>query len=123
MPDFIDECRVAQQGIERACRATNLTFARPTPPERCVTPGAPDRWPCSIVIQEDESEMRARTLAALMAVLLFAWPVAAQEQRSSIEGVIRDSSGAVLPGATVAAKSVAGTFTSVTDGQGIYRFP
>ena len=67
--------------------------------------------------------MRARTLAALMAVLLLAWPVAAQEQRGSIEGVIRDSSGAVLPGVTVAAKSAAGTFTSVTDGQGIYRFP
>src|SRR5688500_14966338 len=67
--------------------------------------------------------MRARTLAALMAVLLFAWPAAAQEQRGSIEGVIRDSSGAVLPGATVAAKSAAGTLTSVTDGQGVYRFP
>jgi carboxypeptidase family protein/TonB-dependent receptor-like protein len=67
--------------------------------------------------------MRARTLAALMAVLLFAWPVAAQEQRGSIEGVIKDSSGAVLPGVTVEAKSPAGTFTSVTDAQGIYRFP
>ena len=67
--------------------------------------------------------MRARTLAALVAVLLFSWPSAAQEQRGSIEGVIRDSSGAVLPGATVAAKGVAGTLTSVTDGQGIYRFP
>ena len=36
--------------------------------------------------------MRARKLAALMAVLLFAWPVAAQEQRGSIEGMIKDSS-------------------------------
>jgi hypothetical protein len=71
--------------------------------------------------------MRARKLAALMAVLLFAWPVAArvaaQEQRGSIEGMIKDSSGAVLPGVTVEAKSEAGTFTSVTDAQGLYRFP
>src|SRR5512138_955606 len=58
--------------------------------------------------QEDESEMRARTLAALMALLLFAWPAAAQEQRGSIEGVIKDSSGAVLPGVTVEAKTTTG---------------
>jgi hypothetical protein len=67
--------------------------------------------------------MRARTLAALIAVVLFALPLAAQEQRGSIEGVIKDASGAVLPGVTVQAKSAAGTFSSVTDAQGIYRFP
>ena len=48
--------------------------------------------------------MRARTFAALMVALLFAWPVAAQEQRGSIEGVVKDSSGAVLPGVTVEAR-------------------
>ena len=48
--------------------------------------------------------MRARTLAALMAVLLLAWPVAAQEQRGTIEGTVKDTSGAVLPGVTVEAK-------------------
>ena len=52
--------------------------------------------------------MRARILAALMAVLLFAWPAAAQEQRGSIEGTVKDTSGAVLPGVTVEAKSAAG---------------
>ena len=77
-----------------------------------------------VVIEEDEPEMRARTLAALMAVLLFAWPVAAQEQRGSIEGVIKDSSGAVLPGVTVEARTNTGVvLTATTDSEGVYRFP
>ena len=69
--------------------------------------------------------MRARTLAALMAVLLFAWPVSAQEQRGSIQGQVKDSSGAVLPGVTVVAKGNAlpGGTTSVSDAEGFYRFP
>jgi hypothetical protein len=51
-----------------------------------------------------------------MAVLLFAWPVAAQEQRGSIEGVIKDSSGAVLPGVTVEARTKTGVvLTATTD--------
>ena len=48
--------------------------------------------------------MRARTLAALMAVLLLSWPVAAQDQRGTIEGTVKDASGAALPGATRCAK-------------------
>jgi hypothetical protein len=67
--------------------------------------------------------MRARTFAALMVALLFAWPVTAQETRGSIEGIVNDASGAVLPGVTVEARGPAGTFTSVTDAQGVYRFP
>ena len=70
--------------------------------------------------------MQARTLgAALMAVLLFAWPAAAQEQRASIEGVVKDSTGAILPGATVTAIGPAlpaGT-TTVSNEQGQFRFP
>jgi len=59
-----------------------------------------------------------------MAVLLFAWPVAAQEQRGSIEGVVKDTSGAVLPGVTVELKSANGSvLTTQTDGTGTYRFP
>ncbi len=68
--------------------------------------------------------MRARTFAALMVALLFAWPIAAQEQRGSIEGVVKDSSGAVLPGVTVEARSSAGAvLSSTTDTEGVYRFP
>ncbi len=68
--------------------------------------------------------MRARTFAALMVALLFAWPAAAQEQRGSIEGVVRDSSGAVLPGVTVEARTSTGVvLTSMTDAEGTYRFP
>jgi hypothetical protein len=33
--------------------------------------------------------------------VLLAWPAAAQEQRGSIEGVVKDASGAILPGVTV----------------------
>ena len=59
--------------------------------------------------------MRARTLAALMAVLLLAWPVAAQDQRGTIEGIVKDASGAVLPGVTVEAKTATGVVLSTTD--------
>jgi hypothetical protein len=68
--------------------------------------------------------MRVRTLAALMVALLVAWPVAAQEQRGTIEGVVKDASGAVLPGVVVEARSANGAVLSTTsDANGIYRFP
>jgi hypothetical protein len=69
--------------------------------------------------------MRARITASLLAILVLASPLAAQEQRGSIEGIIKDGSGAVLPGATVVAKSAslpAGVSTA-SDEQGVYRFP
>ena len=59
-----------------------------------------------------------------MVALLFAWPAAAQEQRGSIEGVVKDSSGAVLPGVTVEARTNTGVvLTSTSDSEGTYRFP
>ena len=67
--------------------------------------------------------MQRLTCGLLLAALLCAWPAAAQETRGAVEGIIKDTSGAVLPGATVEAKSDAGVFTSVTDANGIYRFP
>jgi Carboxypeptidase regulatory-like domain len=69
--------------------------------------------------------MRARSFAAMMAaVLLLAGPVSAQEQRGAIEGIVKDSSGAVLPGATVEARTTTGVvLTTTTDAQGVYRFP
>ena len=69
--------------------------------------------------------MRSYTrLLALCCALLFAWPAAAQEQRGSIDGVVKDSSGGVLPGVTVEAKSPGGgVLTTVSDSTGMYRFP
>jgi hypothetical protein len=68
--------------------------------------------------------MRLRTLAALLAMTLLAWPVAAQEQRGSIEGVVKDASGAVLPGVTVEARSGgSGVLSTTTNETGNYRFP
>lgn len=50
---------------------------------------------------------------------------AAQEQTGSIQGVVKDASGAVLPGVTVEARSPAavGVSTAVTNEDGVYRFP
>ncbi|MGH9370722.1 MAG: carboxypeptidase regulatory-like domain-containing protein, partial [Vicinamibacterales bacterium] len=68
--------------------------------------------------------MRARTFVALMVALLLASPLAAQEQRGSIEGSVKDSSGAVIPGATVEARSQTGAVISTTsDVTGTFRFP
>ncbi len=68
--------------------------------------------------------MRLRTFAALVAVMLLALPALAQEQRGSIEGVVKDASGAILPGVTIEVKSTTGaTLTTVSDAQGVYRFP
>jgi carboxypeptidase family protein/TonB-dependent receptor-like protein len=68
--------------------------------------------------------MRLRTLSVLLCALLFAGPAAAQEQRGSIDGVVKDSSGGVLPGVTVEARSAgAGVLTTTTDATGSYRFP
>jgi outer membrane receptor protein involved in Fe transport len=66
--------------------------------------------------------MKAR-FVAFLAALLIAVPVAAQEQRGAIEGVVKDASGAVLPGVTVEARGNAGAQQSVTDTNGHYRFP
>ena len=67
--------------------------------------------------------MKARTFIALLMAVLFALPVAAQETTGALEGVVRDTGGAVLPGATVTLTGPAGTLTTVTDGEGVYRFP
>src|SRR5689334_5347744 len=69
--------------------------------------------------------MRSIIPKLLLVCVLFAAPVAGQEQRGSIEGVIKDASGAVLPGVTVEARSPAqvGVSTAVSDSAGEYRFP
>lgn len=70
--------------------------------------------------------MRRFGVSILMALaLVFAsLPAAiAQETTGAIEGVVTDSGGAVLPGVTVTATGPVGTVTTVTDGEGRYRFP
>jgi hypothetical protein len=77
--------------------------------------------------------MRLRFAVALLAALAVAMPLAAQEQRGSIRGAIKDSQGGALVGATVTAKMssalesraerVSGPGISVvTDAAGEYRF-
>lgn len=68
-----------------------------------------------------------RTIGFLLAAsLALASPAAAQNlSSSSIDGVVTDQSGAALPGVTVTAASPAlqvQQLTTVTDGQGLYRF-
>ncbi|HEX5475954.1 MAG TPA: carboxypeptidase regulatory-like domain-containing protein [Vicinamibacterales bacterium] len=71
--------------------------------------------------------MKSRASLAAVLVCLLAWavPAFAQEQTGSIQGVVKDASGAVLPGVTVEARSpsAVGVSTAITDAQGIYRFP
>ena len=66
-----------------------------------------------------------RTLCLAMVVAFLATPAVAQEQRGSIEGLVKDSSGGLLPGVTVEATSptLVGIATAVTDDRGVYRFP
>jgi hypothetical protein len=69
--------------------------------------------------------MRARSVVVLFAVLM-SLPVLARAQASgtgSVIGKVADTSGGVLPGVTVTLKSpeALGSFTAVSDAQGLYR--
>jgi outer membrane receptor for ferrienterochelin and colicin len=68
--------------------------------------------------------MRLTTVAAWLALALFTTPALAQEQRGAIQGIVKDSSGAVLPGATVTIETGTGVkLDAVSDPSGEYRFP
>ena len=58
---------------------------------------------------------RSASLCGMLAVLLmlFAVPATAQETAGSIEGVVKDTSGAVLPGVAVEARNPQGAVVSV----------
>ena len=69
--------------------------------------------------------MFRRAVYALACVLALSLPALAQEQTGSIVGNVKDTSGAVLPGVSVEAKSLstgAVVSTVVTDGSGTFRF-
>ena len=64
-----------------------------------------------------------RFMAAILMALAITLPAAAQEQRGAIQGTVKDSSGGLIPGASVQAKSDAGTVSTFTDLNGRYQFP
>jgi len=60
----------------------------------------------------------------IVAMALFSGAAYAQEQRGSIEGIVKDTSGAVLPGVSISLTSATGAkLDAVSDAQGVYRFP
>jgi len=72
--------------------------------------------------------MRLKGLVLTLALALivgFAGAALAQEQSGGIRGVVKDASGAVLPGVTVEARNAAASTvqSAVTDDKGLYRFP
>ncbi len=67
--------------------------------------------------------MFARPFAVLLLIGALVAPAWAQDQRGSIEGVVKDSSGAVLPGATVEAEANGRVASTTTDAVGVFRFP
>jgi hypothetical protein len=77
------------------------------------------------VLQERRRIMHSPRLAVTLIVLLAGSAAAAQEQRGSIDGIVRDASGGVLPGVTIEAKNVAtgAVLTAVTDAAGRFRLP
>src|SRR2546426_9631637 len=83
----------------------------------------PSRFP-----HRPERTMTTRFLTviglALACVILVPWAASAQQTPSGIAGVVKDTSGAVMPGVTVEAASPAlieKFRTVVTDGQGQYK--
>jgi len=69
------------------------------------------------------AQKRLLVFVAVMA-LVMSGAAFAQEQVGAIEGVVVDNAGVALPGVTVEALTPAGnTLMSVTDSNGIYRFP
>ena len=69
--------------------------------------------------------MFRRAVYALVCVLALSLPAFAQEQTGSIAGLVKDTSGAMLPGVTVEAKSLstgAVAATTVSDASGAFRF-
>jgi carboxypeptidase family protein len=79
------------------------------------------------VLKEQEEGMRIHRFAIIAVMLAMGWPSAvAFAQRTStgtVTGRVTDSSGAVLPGATITLKSpeALGQFVGVTDADGVYR--
>ncbi|HYK91636.1 MAG TPA: TonB-dependent receptor [Acidobacteriota bacterium] len=59
---------------------------------------------------------------AALILLLLPCLAAAQEQTGNIQGVVKDRSGAVIPGVEISATSAQRTITAISDEIGYYRF-
>ena len=70
------------------------------------------------------SRLSRTFLAIIAAALLLPVPASAQFDTSTVLGAVHDSSGAVVPGATVTLKNTATgiTATAITDADGSYQF-
>src|SRR5262245_31864427 len=66
-----------------------------------------------------------RSLATLLLIALFAAPAPAQDSPGTITGTVRDTSGGVIPGATVTITNTAmgTTINVVTNEQGLFQAP
>src|SRR5687768_17096370 len=69
--------------------------------------------------------LRRVTLALVYVLAVGVPPVVAQSLNATLAGVVRDSSGGVLPGVTVTARHTGTNQTrdTVTDAEGRYAFP
>ena len=73
--------------------------------------------------------MRMKARGSVVVLITAAWlwtiPALAQEQVGSLQGVVKDAQGGVLPGVTVEAKNQAtgAVQVAVANAAGIYRFP
>ena len=67
--------------------------------------------------------MRVRHLFILLALALFASPLAAQETTGKIQGRVVDAQGLAVPGVTVTATGPQGSKTTVTDTEGRFTIP
>jgi hypothetical protein len=67
--------------------------------------------------------MLVRLCVLFAALVLGTTSLFAQTTTGTLRGIVTDTSGAVLPGATVEMTGAAGTQTVVADGNGQYRFP
>ena len=70
--------------------------------------------------------LRVMTAAYVVVSLLAASGIAIAQTTGNLRGLVKDETGAVLPGATVTISSpalIGGPSPTVTNGQGVYRFP
>jgi outer membrane receptor protein involved in Fe transport len=70
--------------------------------------------------------LRVITTAFVVVSLLAASGVAMAQTTGNLRGLVKDATGAILPGATVTISSpalIGGAKTAITNGQGVYRFP